>query len=145
GLGDRETAPPGAFDRGQQVALALRLVGVVQDVVGRAAEAERHERAAQLDLDEGRHDRSDPHAAVLDRGQHAPESGRSCLGLQGAELLCWEPGLAGALAPEYLGLEWHDLALDEGRHPLAYRFLLVAEHQVHHALLAVDLTIAYPG
>jgi hypothetical protein len=106
---------------------------VEEDVVGRPAEAELHERAAQLGLHQRGHHRGEPHAAVLLRRQHAPEARGPGLLLQLAQLVAGEAGLVVALAAQHLLLQRPDLTVDERADPVADRQLLGAQREVHAA------------
>ena len=135
GLGDREAADLVAVDRRQEVALLLLVVGAVEDVVGVAAEAERHEGPAELRLDQGRHHRAERHPAVLLGRLHAEEARLLGLGPQGAELLARQPALVAPLPLQHRGLQRHHLAGDEGPHPVPDLALLVTQAQVHDRTL----------
>jgi hypothetical protein len=131
GLGDGEAALPLPLDGRDEVGLALLLVGVVQDVVGVPAELERHERPTELALDERRHHRPEVHPAVRLRRQQTPETRLAGLVLQPLQLVIGQAALARTFAAQHLGLERHDLALDEGPDPVADRPFLVAQPEVH--------------
>ena len=135
GLGDGEAADLVAVDRRQEVALLLLVVGAVEDVVGVAAEAERHEGPAELRLDQGRHHRAERHPAVLLGSLHAEEARLLGLGPQGAELLARQPALVAPLPLQHRGLQRHHLAGDEGPHPVPDLALLVTQAQVHDRTL----------
>jgi hypothetical protein len=142
GLGDGEAGAALTGDRGQEVALLLLLVGVVQDVVGLAAELEGQEGSAQFDLDDRRGDRVQAHAAVLGRRLHAPEVGLAGQLAQAGALLGVQAGRAAlALAAQHLVLQRHELPLDEGPHPVAYGALFFAQREIDHGLLPSNLTV----
>ena len=142
GLGDREAADLVAVDGRDEVALLLLVVGGVEDVVGVAAEAERHERPAELRLHQRRHDRAERHPAVLLRRLHPEEPGLLGLAAQRPQLLAGQPSLAASLALEDGRFQRHDLAGDERAHPVTDLAFFVGQAQVHARTLGEADTMA---
>ena len=75
---------PLALDRRHQVALLLLLGTTEQDVVGAAAEVERHQRTTQLHRHERIEHRAQIGAAVLLGGLQSPQTRGPRVGLQRA-------------------------------------------------------------
>ena len=73
-LGHREARVAFALDGRIEIFLLLLLIGVVEDVVGVAAEAERHERAPDLGHDQRLHHGRQVHPAELLGRATAPRS-----------------------------------------------------------------------
>src|SRR6266536_3424584 len=135
GLGDREAGAALALDRGDQVAALLLLGADVEDVVGAAAEAERHERPPALHLQDRGHDRPEVHAAVLLGSVDPPETRLARLQPQVAQHLRVHALPAGALVAQHLRLQGHDLVADERPHGVADLPLLVRQGEVDHRTL----------
>src|SRR3984885_7832423 len=131
-LGDREATAALAVDRGNEVLLLLLLGARVEDVVGRAAEPERHERTAALHRDDRGHDRAEGDAAVLLRGVDAPPARGLGLALQLGQLPRLQRRQPGALVAQDLRLKRHDLLLDELADRVADGTLLLGQREVDH-------------
>ena len=134
GLGDGEAGDPVALDRGDQELLLLLLVGVVQDVVGLAAEPELHERAARsrsrsaTGVTAGRF--IPPYSSGVDRPQKPNFFAFSCSSRSSSSSMpgWWRRSRRSASCSRR-----HDLVGDELAGRVADRPLFLGQREINHA------------